>query len=67
MKTARFRGNFVKPLKIALEMAGYEFARRGKNAHRIYKRPGSPTIVVPPLIDDPKIFYQLRKLIELIP
>lgn len=61
------KGNFTRPLIIALEMAGYEFSRRAKNKHLVYKRPGSPVIIIPPTIDDPRLFYRLRALTEVRP
>lgn len=65
MKMRGGKGNFLKPLQIALEMAGYEAVKsRRHTSHFVYKRHGSPSITVPAKIDDPKLFYRLRKLTE---
>lgn len=62
------KGNYLKPLQVAFEMSGYQLSRLSRDSHLVYQRVGSPNIVVPPRIEDPKLFYKLRKLIvELSP
>lgn len=56
------KGNFSRPLIIALEAAGYGFSRRAKDKNLVYKCPGRPAIVVPAAIDDPRLFHRLRAL-----
>lgn len=60
------KGNFARPLQIALEMAGYRLARRNPAEHLLYKHPSRPAITIPETIKDPNLFYRLRALTEAV-
>jgi predicted RNA binding protein YcfA (HicA-like mRNA interferase family) len=51
MKRHRVRGKYGLALVEALERAGYEFTRRSRGSHFVFRAPNRPNAILPDTID----------------